>query len=102
MVQEIVASLGGRYDQYRLRKAKREPLLWLTDVAQTYFDAGEHQEVLNQLRRGLKLQTPQLTMLEGWSLYRLGSIPDAEKSCMTRSKTVGSRVMLIQGLDIPP
>jgi hypothetical protein len=79
VVQEIVASLGGRYEQYRLRKAERERRLQLIDAAQAFFEAGQYQQVLSQLRR-LKLQTPQLTMLEGWSLYRLGRIADADKS----------------------
>lgn len=77
VVQNIVASLGGSYDRYRLRQPERESSLRLIDSAQASFDAGDYRQVLNQLK-GLKVQTPQATMLEGWSLYRLGHITEAE------------------------
>jgi len=79
VVQAIVARLGGSYDHYHLREAEREPSLRLIDAAQAYFDAGEYQQSLNQLK-DLKLRNPKLTLIEGWSLYRLGRIVDAENS----------------------
>ncbi|MBV8774394.1 MAG: tetratricopeptide repeat protein [Deltaproteobacteria bacterium] len=79
VVQAILASLGGSYGQYRLHQPEREPSLRLMDSAQAYFDAGEYQRALNQINllpsRGVKL-----TLLRGWSLYRLGHIGDAAKS----------------------
>jgi Flp pilus assembly protein TadD len=76
-VQEIVASSGASYDHYRLREPEREASLRLIDSAQASFDASHYEQVLTQLK-SLKQQTPQVTMLEGWSLYRLGRIADAD------------------------
>ena len=76
VVQKIIASSGETYDHYRLREPERELSLRLIDSAQASFDAGNYRQVLTQIK-GLKLLTPQVTMLEGWSLYRLGRINEA-------------------------
>ena len=79
VVQATIAGLGGTYDHYRLRQAERASSLQVMDSAQAYFDAGEYQRALDEINQ-LKTSDAKRTVLQGWSLYRLGHIDEAENS----------------------
>jgi tetratricopeptide (TPR) repeat protein len=94
VVQSMLASLGGRYDHYRPREAQREPAL---DLAQAYFNAGEYQQALNQIK-GRTLQDRRFKLFEGWSLYRLGRIADGPGSFRQTLKDSSRETDAISGL----